>query len=205
MIKNIIFDLGGVILNIDYNLTIRAFTDLGVKNFEKLYSQAQQDKLFDQFETGKISPAMFRFRLKKYLPEKISDYEIKKAWCAMLLNFPHERLEFLIKLKNKYRLFLLSNTNGIHFKEFTRILKSERHWKTWNRLFEKEYYSHLVGLRKPDQKIFKLLLRENDLKPSETLFIDDSAQNLSGAKAIGIKTHLLKKGKDIINIPGISA
>lgn len=200
MLKNIIFDLGGVIINIDYSLTIRAFKKLGVENFDELYSQAQQVKLFDQFETGRISPREFRDKIKKLMPPKISDYEIDKAWCAMLLNFPHERLIFLDKLRKDYRLFLLSNTNKIHISEVNKMLKSEGHWNLWKKFFDKKYYSHEAGMRKPDKKFFNLILKENHLKAQETLFIDDSVQNLSGASALGIKTHHLKKGKDITEI-----
>lgn len=197
--KNIIFDLGGVIINIDYNLTINAFKKLGVQNFEHLYSQAQQAKLFDKFETGKISPQEFRKEIKKLLPPKISNYEINKAWCAMLLNFPPERLLLLENLKKKHRLFLLSNTNKIHISEVTKILKSENHWKIWNKIFEKKYYSHKIGMRKPDKKVFEYVLNENNLKAEETLFIDDSEQNITGAKKAGIKTYFLKKGEDILS------
>lgn len=200
MLKNIIFDLGGVIINIDYTLTINAFKKLGVENFDQLYSQAQQAKLFDKFETGAISPREFRIKIKKLLPPKISDYEIDKAWCAMLLNFPHERLLFLDKLRRNYRLFLLSNTNEIHISEVNKMLKSEGHWNLWKKFFDKKYYSHKIGMRKPGKKIFALILKENHLKAHETLFIDDSEQNLSGALELGIKTHLLKKGEEISEI-----
>lgn len=200
MLKNIIFDLGGVIINIDYNLTINAFKKLGVENFEQLYSQIQQTQLFDKLETGKISPQEFRNAIKKLLPPGISNYEIDKAWCAMLLNFPQERLLLLERLKKKYRLFLLSNTNKIHIREVIKILRSENHWSLWNRVFEKKYYSHMIGMRKPDKKAFRLILNENELKASETLFIDDSEPNLAGAQQLGIKTHYLKKGEDILNL-----
>lgn len=200
MLKNIIFDLGGVIINIDYNLTINAFKDLGVTNFDLLYSQAQQTKLFDKFETGKITPADFRKEIKNLLPPKISNYEIDKAWCAMLLNFPHERILLLDQLKKKYRLFLLSNTNAIHIREVTKILKSESHWKTWNSVFERKYYSYKIGLRKPGKEIYELVLKENNLEASETILIDDTETNINGAKKTGIKTYFLKKGEDILNL-----
>ncbi len=199
--KNIIFDLGGVIINIDYQLTIDAFKKLGIENFERLYSQATQTKLFNRFETGKITPAQFRSEIKKLLSIRISNSQIDNCWRAMLLDFPQERLLFLEKLKKKYRLFLLSNTNQIHISEVSQILKRKNQFKIWNRIFEKKYFSHEIGMRKPDKEIYEFVLKENNLKAPETLFIDDSEQNIFGAKKAGLKTYFLKKGEEITELP----
>lgn len=198
--KNIIFDLGGVIINVDYQLTIDAFKNSGIENFDCLYSQAGQTKLFDRFETGKITPTQFRSEIKKFLPPKTSNTIIDKCWCAMLLDFPQERLLFLDKLRKKYRLFLLSNTNKIHITEVSKILKRNNQLKIWNRIFEKKYFSHEIGMRKPDKEIYDFVLKENSLKAAETLFIDDSEQNITGAKKAGLKTYFLKKGEEITEL-----
>ena len=113
-IKHIIFDLGGVILNIDYPLTSQAFKQLGVNNFDAVYSQAKQTSLFDDFETGKISPEKFVVQVKNLLDIKCTDDEIITSWNAMLLDFPKERLDLLQQLKNKYTIVLLSNTRMIN-------------------------------------------------------------------------------------------
>jgi putative hydrolase of the HAD superfamily len=199
-IKNIIFDLGGVILNIDYDLTKQAFEKFGVKDFDKIYSQSAQQKLFDDFETGKISASFFRRELKKIIPQKISDEEFDQAWNAMLLNLPAERIKLLEKLKMKYRLFLLSNTNEIHFKAFSNYLQKTFGFKSMKHIFEKEYPSYKIGMRKPDKKVFELVLRENNLCPKETLFIDDSIQHIEGAKKMGIKTLFIEKGFNICSL-----
>lgn len=198
--KNIIFDLGGVLINIDYNLTIDAFKNLGVNNFDQLYSQARQSHLFDKFEMGKIAACDFRHELKRLLPAGITDLEINRAWCAMLLDFPPQRIALMEKLKKKYRLFLLSNTNEIHHAQFSVILKKTNLLEKWENIFEKEYYSHQIGLRKPDVEIFDFVLKEKNLIPSETLFIDDSEQNIAGAQKTGMLTRLIRIGEDISDL-----
>jgi glucose-1-phosphatase len=121
-IKNIIFDLGGVILNIDYNRTANAFRQLGCENFDELYSQQKQSGLFDEFETGKISPQAFINELLRVLPKGISAKQVIDAWNAMLIDLPKVRLEKLLEHKQNYRTFLLSNTNAIHEEAFTRLI-----------------------------------------------------------------------------------
>ena len=198
--KNIIFDLGGVILNIDYNLTANAFKKLGIENYNDLYTQFNQISLFDDLEIGKISPNFFRTKIKELCKINISDTEIDNAWNAMLLDFPKERLDLLNKLKNKYRLFLLSNTNEIHLIDYQNQLQEKFNINNLGEFFEKEYYSHIVGLRKPNKEIFEMVLNENKLNASETLFIDDSIQHIEGAKLVGINTYHLTKGESIIDL-----
>jgi glucose-1-phosphatase len=199
-IKNIIFDLGGVILNIDYNLTKQAFEKLGLKEFEKFYSQATQKKIFDDFETGRISAEAFRMELRRITSLVISDECIDDAWNAMLLDLPLDRVELLQHLKTKYRLFLLSNTNEIHIQTFSKYLETGFGFKNMSHLFEKEYLSYKVGLRKPDEKIFELVILENKLRREETLFIDDSIQHVEGAGKAGLNALLLEKGKTIMEL-----
>ena len=201
-IKNIIFDFGGVILNIDYKLTQRAFAKLGVTDFDLLYSQAVQNELFDLLEKGFISPSDFRKEVRKFIHGDVSDMQIDEAWNAMLLDLPEERVRLLDTLKKKYRLFLLSNTNQIHFTAFSSYMKSKFKRDIFSEVFDKAYLSHEVKMRKPDAEIFEFLLKEQNLKKEETLFIDDSIQHIKGARAIGIPAiHLdLQKGKTILDI-----
>ena len=125
--------------------------------------------------------------------------KIVEAWNALLLDFPKERIDLLKKIKTKYRTFLLSNTNSIHLKEFQERLHNEQGVYLED-LFEKAYYSHVVKLRKPNADIFNLVLKENDLMPSETLFIDDTASNFPEAEKMGIQTYHLKPGMSITDI-----
>jgi len=191
-IKNIIFDLGGVILNIDYHLTIDGFKKLGFENFDEIYSQANQTGVFDKIDKGTITPAEFRDEIRELSGKPFTDKQIDDAWNAMLLDFPVHRLELLEKVHSQYRTFLLSNTNKIHIDVYNQILLNTFGVEDLSHFFEKEYYSHEVHMRKPDAEIFELILKESNLKPEETLFIDDSEQHVIGARKLGINAYHLK-------------
>ena len=184
-IKNIIFDLGGVIINIDYRLTLNEFRKLGLKDMDKTYTQASQLPWFDKYDTGGISSEKFIYEFSKVLDPGTSSEQIIHAWNAMLLDFPQERAELLLKLKTKYRTFLLSNTNDLHTKYYFQQIHDLYGYDEMKMFFEKEYYSNRVGMRKPNPEIFKLVVRENGLMASETLFIDDTLKHVEGAKIAG--------------------
>lgn len=192
---NIIFDLGGVVLDIDYNLTRAAFINLGFKDFETIYSQLKQELIFDLFETGRITASDFRDVIRNYAEKTFTDSEIDAAWNAMIIRLPQERVDLLRKLKKHSRLFLLSNTNEIHEKEFLQTITTAFGKNILPELFEKVYYSHHSGMRKPDVEIFKLILQENKLLAEETLFIDDSPQHVEGAMRAGLQAMLLDHSK----------
>jgi glucose-1-phosphatase len=198
-IKNIIFDFGGVILNINYHLTAQAFEKLGVKTFEKFFSQATQSNLFDSLEVGAISPAAFRNELRRIINLDITDEQLDDAWNAMLLDYPKHRLEFLHNIRRRYRTFLLSNTNQIHQDCYYAALIKEHGISHLDSLFEKLYFSHEVGLRKPNPAIYQLVLQQNNLKPNETLFVDDSIQNLAAPQALGMQVYHLANGEDVVD------
>lgn len=196
MIRNIIFDLGGVIINLDMPATARAFRALGMTDFDTHYTQAKQSGLFDAFDKGEISPQAFRDGLKPHLPANTSDAQINEAWNAMLLDIPVKRLEELSELKKKYRLFLLSNTNEIHVTAFSAYMQRSFGFSDFSDYFESAYYSCRIGKRKPDTEIFDFVLNENKLIASETIFIDDSVQHVEGARLTGIRAELLKPGEE---------
>lgn len=203
-IKNIIFDFGGVVINIDYQKTRDAFMSSGIENFDQVYSQAKQNPIFDLFETGKIHEEDFFSELERLAPSGIQRDKIKSAWNAMLLDFPEENLQFLKKIKNSYRTFLLSNTNEAHLKYYFGKVKDWYGIDNMDPLFEKAMYSCRLGYRKPHAEIFELVLKENRLDPSETLFIDDSLQHVEGAKKCGIRAHHLQKKENIITLLNIN-
>ena len=200
-IDSIIFDLGGVILNIDYQLPVKAFSKLGVTDFHDHYSQAAQKNLFDLFETGKIDSETFLNELKKSVPPSVSDEKIRDAWNSILLDLPEERLFVLEKAAQNHRIFMLSNTNEMHINAFNQYLNDQYNLPGLEPFFDKVYYSYEIGLRKPDLKIFEYVIQDADLNPSTTLFIDDSIQHITAAADIGIITHHLKQG-DIIDLLG---
>ncbi len=190
-IKHIIFDLGGVLLNIDYKLTEKAFLALGIKDFPQLYSQLKQTPLFDDVETGKISGVEFIAQLQQVAGVPLTDEQVVNAWNAMLLNFPLRRLQILQQLSLHYDLVLLSNTNEIHEAAFNKILQREHGIPNIGVFFDKVYLSHKVGLRKPMPEIFQKVLDDTGFDAEATLFIDDSPQHIVGAEKVGIKAiHL---------------
>lgn len=195
-IRHIVFDLGGVLLNIDYRLTEDAFRNHGLADFDALFSQSRQEGFFDEFEKGLISRKQFKEKLSRLSGYKMSETDVENAWNAMLLDFPEERLKMLEKLKRSYDLFLLSNTNEIHFGTFNQIFESTFK-RSFSEFFTKDYYSHLIGKRKPDAEVFELIVDEWNLKPENILFIDDSEQHVIGAAKLGIQVIFLKKGLEI--------
>ncbi len=199
-IRHIIFDLGGVILNIDYQRTNQAFTDLGITNFSEMFSQLHANHLFEDLETGRASEAAFLAAIRKHLPEGVTDEQIIRAWNAMLLDYPLARLQLLQQLRQQYDLFLLSNTNAIHLKAFNAMLEQSRGIPSLAAFFDKSYYSHLIGFRKPEKEAYEIILRENDLHPEHTLFIDDTLPNVEAARALGIHAIHLEAPRTILDI-----
>lgn len=197
----IIFDLGGVVLKLNYRETVSGLSALFEQDVAGLYAQAKQDALFDEFERGEIDASTFHRRLVGLLPARSEEFSrrlaepgmthaINAAWNKMLLNIPLENLELLSQLKGQLRIYLLSNTNQTHLEQFLDdyALEHLHHRGPWQDHFHATYYSHLLGQRKPEARIYQRVLDEQGLDPSRTLFIDDNHENLEGARAVGIKT-----------------
>ena len=197
-IKAIIFDLGGVILNISYQNTIDSFKKLGITNTDDFYSKKTQSHIFNLIETGKITAEQFLNNLQE-LTDNATIPEVKDAWNSMLLDFPENRLELLNTLKNEYKLILLSNTNSIHINAISNNL-GKTQWKSFCNLFDKMYLSHEIGVRKPNIEAFQFILKQQKLNPNEVLFIDDSPQHIESAKKLGIICCHLKEGEDITTL-----
>ena len=189
--KNIIFDLGGVLLDIDYQKTIDAFKKLGLQNFEAMFSQFKADELFEKLETGHVKEADFYSAINTRMETRITNEEIDHAWNALILNFRPASLEVLEKLSGDYKLYLLSNTNSIHLKYFKKLFTKETGKPSLDLYFSKAWYSNEIGLRKPGAAIFEYVLQEENLKAAQTLFIDDTLINIETAQNLGFKTHHL--------------
>jgi FMN phosphatase YigB (HAD superfamily) len=191
-VKNIIFDYGNVIFSIDFRIAQQEFKKLGIADAEGFFGHRQQDQIFDKFDRGEVTADEFRGYVKKHIGKAdITDQQITDAWNSLLLGIAPGNHELLLKLKDKYRTFLLSNINDIHYTYIMKYLKDEFGFNDNEHLFEKTYYSHLVGKRKPELHIFEQVLKENNLIAAETLFIDDSPQHLEAAKTLGIQTFLM--------------
>ncbi|OKH18072.1 HAD family hydrolase [[Limnothrix rosea] IAM M-220] len=202
-IDAIIFDLGGVIINIDYPQTILAFNALHNKEQDFPYSQDDQAELFDAFEKGQIPAWEFRDGLRHILNLDCSDEAIDRAWNAMLLDIPLSRIELLEALGQHKRLFLLSNTNSIHKLAFDEIFQSTcgDRYDHLDQLFEKAYYSHHIGDRKPNPSIFQKVIDEQKLDPAKTLFIEDTIRHIKGAQKTGLQTYHLTNGETLTQLP----
>lgn len=191
-IKNIIFDYGNVIFSLDFLKSQQAWQALGIDNANDFYSHKIQDPIFTDFERGDISAGDFREHIRKITGDaQLADHQIDYAWNSLLVGVPEGNHELLLSLKPRYRTFLLSNINQIHYDFIMDYLKIEFGFDGNSHLFEKTYYSHLVGKRKPDAAIFEQVLNENNLNPAETLFIDDSPQHIATAQKLGIQTYLM--------------
>jgi HAD superfamily hydrolase (TIGR01549 family) len=199
-IKNIIFDLGGVLLTLDYKKTEAAFTKLGVTQFDQLYNQHKGTSLFNDLETGKISRHSFFDAITDATGISMTQEEITNAWNAMLGRFPEEWLTWLEGVSKCYNIYLYSNTNEIHYDAFIEIFQQQVGNKHFNDFFIKAYYSHTLGARKPDPESFLKIIQEQRLEPSETLFIDDTIGNIEGAKAAGLQTIHLKPPMTVLDL-----
>ncbi|MEO6830725.1 MAG: HAD family hydrolase, partial [Chitinophagaceae bacterium] len=157
-IRHIILDLGGVLLNLDYDATVKAFEALGIADFKQRFSQLSQSDFFDKWEKGQLTKEEFFAGMRGVAEVPITDTQIAGAWNAMLLDFPLRRLQILQQLQLHFDLFLLSNTNEIHLEAFNEILKNTVGIPSLAHFFDKVYYSHQVGMRKPDAEIFLKIL-----------------------------------------------
>jgi FMN phosphatase YigB (HAD superfamily) len=188
-IKNIIFDLGGVILDLSVDHTLQSFSDLsGLKKneVEKIFHSTPE---FLVYEKGGMTDAEFRDFVRQVYKISAPDSALDKSWNAMLRGMPLDKLALLDKLKTKYNVFLLSNTNNIHLDYInTMMMPAVSGDRGLDDYFHRAYYSHLMFMRKPDAEIFERVLSDNDLDSAETLFLDDNASNVAGAASVGIQT-----------------
>ncbi|TAD87177.1 MAG: HAD family phosphatase [Bacteroidetes bacterium] len=193
-IKNIIFDLGGVFIDIHFDRTQSAFEHLGFANYGSQFNLQYYAPLFQQLETGHISPSQFFDGLRQMSGQPLTNEQITGAWNAMLGAFRPAALQLLAELRSNYRLLLFSNTNSIHYDAFTAEYGKSFGLPHFDSLFAPAYYSHTLGLRKPHPESFTAILQKEGLSASETLFIDDTTANLEGATAAGLTTLALPPG-----------
>jgi putative hydrolase of the HAD superfamily len=195
----LLLDLGGVLIDVDYHASARAFHALGFEDFDALYSKAKQDHLFDGLETGDLSPAQFRDRIRQIFRPDITDREIDDCWNAMLGTIPAERIALVERLRDHYQVLLLSNTNAIHVPAFEAIVAGDNGITDFKGLFHGAYYSCEIGLRKPHPEAFHHVLECHGADPARTLFIDDSIQHVVGARNAGLHAeHLELEKEDVV-------
>jgi glucose-1-phosphatase len=189
-------------MNIEPAFTFRAFASMSNKSTEEISEIYRETQFFRQYETGKIDDRDFRNGIRKSLKINAPDEDIDAAWNALLLEIPAVKMEMLKSARNRFRTFLLSNTNNIHRRKFEQVIESYLKGDGIHTLFEKVYYSYLLNCRKPEPEIFKTVLDENNLIPSETLMIDDSHENIETARTLGMKVMEVSLNQKTIEIPG---
>ncbi|MBV5314767.1 MAG: HAD family phosphatase [Prolixibacteraceae bacterium] len=195
-VKNIIFDLGGVLLNIDPKKTIEAFNRLGMDQLIGDKGLSYDHDIFYLMEQGKVTPEEFRNGVRQLISAEVTDDQINAAWTAMLLDFPANRVELVKNLRNNYKIYLFSNTNSIHVAKYHADFL-ELHGFEVSSLFEIDFYSNEIGYRKPSPESFQEIIRLSGINPEESIFIDDSLPNVEAAIGCGLKGYWLEPGQKI--------
>ncbi len=199
-IKNLLLDMGGVILDVDYNKIAEVFDTYGI-DAKSLYTQKTQLPLIDNFEIGKISPAEFRDGIRELVKKQLSNEQIDSAWNSMIGNVRTDTIKLLGKLKLHYeKILLYSNTNEIHMNFVRKLFYDTIGFDIFTLLFDKSYFSNEIHLRKPHKESFLWILNDADIKAEETLFIDDTVKNIEGAESIGLNTYLLESPQTLIDL-----
>jgi putative hydrolase of the HAD superfamily len=200
-LKNIIFDFGGVICDLDIRRTVEKFKEFGPAKEGLRRTTEEQDRQFDllfsTYETGMITSQQFRDAIRNHYAVPPTDAAIDDTWNALLVGIPKPRIRLLESIKNTYRTFLLSNSNEIHYLKYRDDFRQNYGYANFDAIFEKVYFSFRLHLKKPDPAIFKLVLSENKLDPAETLFIDDTLMHIEAARNLGIHGYHLGQGEDV--------
>ena len=187
--KNLIFDLGNVIIDIDFDLTFRAFSKLSSEySWEEVRHFIKEKHIWEDYEKRLSDDIEFRETLRKELKIKASDSELDKAFCGLLQKIQPERIKLIEKLSKKYRLFILSNTSNIHFQQVEKLLFESTGINHFSEIFETVFLSFEMGKLKPEIEIYQQVLKEANLEAKETLFLDDMLINLEAASTLGIHT-----------------
>lgn len=197
-IKNILFDLGNVLYDIDFDVMYQRFHQLGIPNFENHFTLNKSDALFFELEKGEVDAIQFCARFNQLYQLELSDSTIIDAWNSLLIGFRKDSMDWVKLNRNQFDIFLYSNTNQIHYDYFIPQYAREI-GGDFNSLFKKPYYSHKMGMRKPDPTSFQFILNQEGLIAAETLFVDDNAPNIVAAASVGLQVLHLKPGMYIEN------
>ncbi len=195
----IIFDLGGVILNLNYDLTVIEF-DKKIQNLDRrfFFGKKDQHPFFSDYEIGKTKTSFFIEEFNKFYQKSFTESEFEVLWNAMILDLPIERISLIRRLRQKSKkVFLLSNINELHEHAVEKRFRELGEKNNFLKEFDKGYYSHKIGLRKPNREIFEFVIDQHSLQPNKTLFIDDSAHHVEGARSVGINSIHLDNGRQI--------
>jgi putative hydrolase of the HAD superfamily len=200
MIKNILFDFGGVIINIDPLSVVHELAKMGVDNGLELHHKLSERNAFVRLEKSEISPAEFRDMVREFSGKDLTDQQIDTAWNSIIKEIPTYRIEEIERLKKNYGVYLLSNSNSIHYDYYSQYVSEKFGYESLDAIFDRAWYSFRMGLYKPDPEIFRKVLEEGNLVADETVFIDDMERNVEAAIQVGLKGYHLKEGEDVVDI-----
>ncbi|MCD7930554.1 MAG: HAD family phosphatase [Tannerellaceae bacterium] len=194
-IKNIVFDLGGVIMTIDRDQAVKRFEEIGVKDAEKLIDPYEQKGIFLEVENGDMTQEEFRKALSEYTGKELSLEEVRYGWMGFVVDVPQYKLDYILDLRKNYNVYLLSNTNP-YIQDWARSTRFSEAGRPINDYFDKMYASYELNMTKPDPEIFEYMLQDGNMNPDETLFIDDEKKNIEVATALGIHTYQPQNDED---------
>lgn len=198
-ITTLVFDLGGVLLNLDKPRCVSNFENIGIDVMEDLLSLTHQQGFVLDFELGLISSADFRAKLREFSTQTITDEQLNNAWNSFLVNIPQEKLDLLKRLKTKFKVFMLSNTNELSYNHTVDTM-IQINGNSIDDYFDKCYLSYKLHLAKPNAGIFHFLLKDAEVKPENCLFLDDGKSNIEMAEKLGFKTYFTKTYEDLMPI-----
>jgi putative hydrolase of the HAD superfamily len=197
--KNILFDLGGVILDINVQATLKRFYELGFPAELMQFPNSMTTDLYFKYETGKLDTEQFRNQIRKAAGVEMSDQIFDEAWNSMLVRFPEERIELLKTLSKHYDLYLLSNTSALHVKVFEKMYL-ETAGEAMQKVFKKLYYSHEIGWHKPDREAWEYVIGDAAIIAEETLFLDDNIHNIKAAQELGFQAIHIHERTNLMNL-----
>lgn len=195
-VTTLIFDFGGVIINLNMQRCINKFRELGFVDIDKYLNNFVQSGIFLQFEKGQINAEEFRAEIRKHIPAPLTDEQIDQAWCSFLVDIPDEKFDLLLELRKKFKVLLLSNTNPIHM-AYADSLFIRHKGLPMSEYFDKRYLSYEMRAAKPDAEIFEKLLADAGVSPGECVFFDDGSKNIEQARKLGIQTYLVHEPEDL--------
>lgn len=196
--KAVIFDFGNVIINIEFQRIYQSFAKFTSKPVAYIEKRITEDQIFRRYESGQFTDEEFREVIRQTLGFPLSDHEVDTAWNAVLLDIPTDRIDLIHNIRQKYPVYLLSNTNNIHITASNNYLKKTHGIRGLENLFDKLYLSYEMGMWKPDAEIYHEVLRSSKLQPNEVIFFDDNLHNIESAKAIGMQTILVEPPTSIV-------
>jgi putative hydrolase of the HAD superfamily len=199
-IHAIVFDIGNVLIDIDYEVMVSEFAKIANTDFRRIVTYSHQDRFFDQYEKGQISSSEFRDALRRYLKPRVTNEEIDTAWNSILIHYPPAKFELLKKLRKQYMVFALSNINALHAAAIDVHVQNQFGAEDMRSYFDHAYYSHEMGHRKPEKEIYQMVLDQQALDPAHTLFIDDKLENTNAAAALGIQVHHLTDRDALVSL-----